>query len=95
MVLVEQFDKSVDKIKFEGFLQRLRKKLGAKKVYLVLDNLSVHTCNWTKHVMATLNYTWAFNAPYFPDGNAIEFVFAIVKRMYKKSKLNGIVLGRK
>ena len=76
-------------------MQRLRKKLGEKKVYLVLDNLSVHTCKWTKHIMAVLDYKWAFNAPYYPDGNAIEFVFSIVKRIFKRSKLNGIVLGRK
>ena len=52
--------------------------------------MSVHTCNFTKHWMAHHDYKWAFNAPYYPDGNPIEFVFAIAKREYKKAKLQAI-----
>ena len=40
--------------------------------------------------MAHYGFKWAFNAPYFPDGNPIEFVFAIVKRAFKKAKLQAI-----
>ena len=71
-----QSDRSVDKLKFEKFLIQLREKISDRRVYLLLDNLSVHTCNFTKHWMAHYGFKWAWNAPYYPDGNPIEFVFA-------------------
>ena len=88
--LVMQHDRSVDKVKFENFLKLLHQKIGKRSVYLVLDNLSVHTCDWSKHWMAHLDFKWAFNAPYFPDGNPIEFVFSIAKHNFKKAKLQAI-----
>ena len=60
----------------------------------MLDNLSVHTCEFTQHRMSHHDFKWAFNAPYFLDGNAIEFVFSIVKREFKKKKLQMIMAGR-
>ena len=90
---MQQYEKSVDKIKFEKYLKMLRAHLGDRKVYLVLDNLSVHTCAWSKHMMATLDYTWAFNAPYFPDGNPIEMIFAAAKHNFKKQKLQALAKG--
>ena len=44
--LVMQFDRSVDKFKFEAFLAALRDTLGKRKLVLVLDNLSVHRCKY-------------------------------------------------
>ena len=35
-----------------------------------------------------------FNAPYFPDGNPIENVFALVKNHFKRKKLNKLLDGR-
>jgi len=94
--LAVQYEKSVDKHKFEDFLRQLREKVGERKVVLVLDNLSVHTCKFTQHRMSHHGFTWAYTVPYWPAGNPIEECFAQFKLTFKKLKLQNIVnLGRK
>ena len=89
--LVKQYDKSVDKFKFEEFLKELRSRIGDRKVVLVLDNLNVHTCPYTQHRMSLHEFKWAYTPIYYPDANPIETVFAMVKRKYRKFKLRNIV----
>lgn len=88
--LVKQYEESVDKKKFEDFLKSLRERIGDRKVTLVLDNLSVHTCGYSQHRMSLHGFTWAFTPIFYPDANAIETCFAIVKRRYRKLKLHNI-----
>ena len=38
--------------------------------------------------MAKLKFKWVPNACYYPDGNGIELIFAMVKREYNKLRLN-------
>ena len=45
--------------------------------------------------MSFYGYRWAYSPPYFPDGNAIEFIFAIVKRQFKKLKVQAITNKKK
>ncbi len=89
--LVELYDKSVNKAKFEDYLVKLKAKTGDRKILLVLDNLSVHRSKWIQNRMSHHEYKWAFTAPYHPDSNAIETVFSQVKHHFKKRKLQSIV----
>ena len=93
--LVKQYPKSVDKYKFEEFLQLLRAKIGDRRVVLVLDNLSVHSCAFTKHRMALHGFKWAYTPIYHPDSNPIESCFAIFKRQLKKLKLRNVLNDEK
>ena len=44
--------------------------------------------------MEELGYKWCYNVPYFPDGNGIEFIFAMEKRLFKAKKLKEIVMNK-
>ena len=93
--LIMQFPRSVDKHKFDEYLIKLRVKVGDRRVVLVLDNLSVHTCKYIQHRMAAHDFKWIFTIPYHPDANAIEFCFAQVKQSWKKLKLQTVIQQRK
>ena len=56
-----------------------------------MDNLSVHHNSEVLATMERLNFKYIFNAPYSPEFNPIEFVFAKVKRYFKSQKLRQIV----
>ena len=86
--VVLQFERSVNKEKFCEFLVKLRAKYPFKKLAVFMDNLSVHKSNVVVAKMEELQILPIFNAAYYPDGNPIEFVFSIVKRHFKKQKLN-------
>ena len=91
--LVVQYERSVNKHRFDDFLGKLKQKRGDQKSLLVLDNLSVHTCGFSQTRMAHHGFKWLFTVPNLPDGNAIEFVFSMAKRSYKKMKLQQIAGG--
>ena len=56
-----------------------------------MDNLSVHHNSSVIDTMDRLNFKYIFNAPYSPEFNPIEFIFAKVKRYFKVQKLNQIL----
>ena len=58
-----------------------------------MDNLSVHKSRDVQHVLELLKIRPIYNAPYYPDGNPIEFVFSMVKREYKQRKMHDILNG--
>ncbi len=41
-----------------------------------MDNLSVHKSKKVRDFIESNNMYQVFNAPYYPDGNPIELVFA-------------------
>ena len=94
VILVQQHDRSVNKHKFDEFLAELKEKRGDRKSLLVLDNLSVHKCGFSQTRMAHHGFKWHWCVPHWPDGNAVEFCFAIAKRTYKKQKLQLIMEGK-
>ena len=69
---------------FMNYLLALREYIGEEEAVIQLDNASFHR---TSLCMAAAKYARLeviYLPPYFPDGNAIEMVFAIIKRrLYK------------
>jgi hypothetical protein len=51
------------------------------------DNLSVHKTKETMKAYRYLNILPIFNLPYSPEFNPIELVFAQVKQIYKRKRL--------
>ena len=58
---------------------------------LVLDNLAVHKAKSVKKKMDELLMKPVWNVPYASDLNSIEYVFSMLKRNFKKAKLNSIM----
>jgi len=59
-----------------------------------MDNLSAHTSDKAKDTMRQLDFRWAYNVPYSPEYNPIEFVFSIFKanfRALRAKKLVGLI----
>ena len=56
-----------------------------------MDNLQVHKTKAVKKKLEELNFEVIWNVPYKPELNAIEYVFSMVKRNYKRMKLNSYV----
>ena len=84
------FEKSVNIPKFLSFLEKLKKDNKKRRLCLFLDNLSVHKNKDVIATMERLNFKFIFNAPYSPEFNGIEFIFAKVKRLFKVKKLRQI-----
>lgn len=68
----KQYPQSVNIEKFKDYLLRIRRLLKNKKVYIFMDNLSVHTSKRTQNYMSSLDMTPIFNVAYSPDFNPIE-----------------------
>ena len=68
-------DESFTKESFTSFLEQVRDACGDEKVYLFLDNSSVHKA--CKSQMAKLDITPVWNLPYAPEYNcAVERYWA-------------------
>ena len=82
------FEKSVNQIKFKEFLLKLWQKYPFRKIAIVMDNLQVHKTKAVRKKMTELAIEQVWNVPYSPEFNAIEHVFSMVKRNYKRMKLH-------
>ena len=91
--LVMTFPKSVDRLKFAFFLEALRAKFWTDDIHIVMDNLSVHTCNDSKERMEELGFGYSWTPPYSPQYNGIEEVFAMAKHQIKTQRLSKILNG--
>ena len=88
------FENSVNVEKFQEYLTQLRAATGQEKVCIFMDNLSAHTSDKAKDSMRQLGFRWAYNVPYSPEYNPIEFVFSIFKanfRALRAQKLVGLI----
>ena len=77
------FERSVNKEKFEEWLEELRAKIGQDPALLFLDNLGVHTCGYATAAMKRLRFRYLYNVPYSPQYNPIELVFSQAKGNFK------------
>ena len=68
---------------FKLYLRQLRRLNGDTPITLFMDNLGVHREKTVTPLYLQLNIKPIFNVPYFPDGNPIESIFSIVKRVFK------------
>ena len=91
--LVMQFEFSVNQKKFTEFLIRLRNKYPFRRMALFCDHLSAHKTKKVKAKYRELRYEVVFNVPYSPETNSVEHCFSIVKRRYRKDKLEAYVNG--
>ena len=65
----------------------MRQRNPFRRMALLMDNLIVHKTKKVQAKLKELQFEVIFNAPYQPELNAIEYVFSMVKRNYKKMKL--------
>lgn len=97
LIYYELFDRSVNYVKWEGFVRALAKKLRKKSWVLYLDNLRVHTCRAAMALYKELGIETCFAPAYSPDYNSIEFWFSWLKKEVKKIRLqdmsNGLTRG--
>lgn len=75
-------DRAVDSFAFSEFIEEVRDKNGDDKICFFLDNLRVHKSLLVKDVFEDCEIAMVYNAPYSPDGNKIEIVFGIMKKLY-------------
>ena len=80
----------INQYQFCIFLMNLRKKLGPDVTYIFMDQLAVHMTKRVKETMDRLKFLPLYNVKYMPDFNAIETVFALVKRWYCQQRLNAL-----
>ena len=64
LVYVEE--KSINKKKFLGFLEELRRLLPFENVMLMMDNLSLHKSNETRWRMDELGFFYTYTPVYSP-----------------------------
>ena len=81
----------MDTKKFCQALVALRQKHPFRRMALLMDNLIVHKTKRVQAKLKELQFQVIYNAPYQPELNAIEYVFSMVKRNYKKMKLEELM----
>ena len=87
------FERSVNKEKFQDYVEELQILNGDDKICLFMDNLSSHTSLASTKKMRELGFRYIFNLTYSPEYNPIEFVFSKVKnkfRALRARKLTGL-----
>ena len=85
-------DFSFDQRKFENFLVEIRACCGDEKVFLFLDNATIHRCSVKK--MAELNIEPVWNVPYSPEyNNAVERFWAQLKSYFRPLPLKKMLLN--
>ena len=85
--LVDIHKKSINKMKFKQFLERLRQLNFWNDITLMMDNLSFHKSEDVKERMRELGFQYAYTPAYSPRYNGIEEVIGIGKRAVKKERL--------
>ena len=89
------FQKSVNVAKFLSYVNELRDSCGQRKICIFMDNLSVHRSPKVLGKLDEYGIKYAFNLPYSPDYNPIEFVFLKIKQAFKMTRLQKIARGIK
>ena len=91
---IVMLDSAVKKPDFIEFLQHLRSINGATRVHCFMDNLKAHKGPEVVDECNELDIVPIWNVPYRCEFQPIELVFAQVKRVYKKNKLNAFMNER-
>ena len=92
--LVDIYEKSINRMKFKLFLERLRQLNLFSDIMLVMDNLSVHKSLEIKERMTELGFSYTYTPAYSPQYNGIEEVIGIGKGRVKKMRLQKIMSGQ-
>jgi transposase len=56
--------------------------------YLLMDNVAFHASKITRDALVARRLMPLFNAPYTPEWNPVEYVFAKVKAIYRRSSVS-------
>ena len=78
------FDKSIDHVKFNSYLDDLSVENKHHSVAIFMDNLRVHTSPEVNLKLTELQFEKVFNVPYQPDFNPAESCLSKVKNNYKR-----------
>jgi len=66
----------------------LNRKLKEGKIWVIIDNASIHTAKKTQKSLKELKMNFLFLPPYMPEFNTIEFVFGLLKNGFYKKVFN-------
>ena len=88
---VEVHEKSINRRKFNIFLDNLRGKYPFDDIILVMDNLSLHKSRAVRARMDELGFKYAWTPVYSPQYNGIEEVINMGKQLIKKKRLDAIM----
>ena len=95
MLLWKQMGKSANIEKFKDFLNALYFALPNRKLYVYMDNLSVHRSKKTLAHMETLGMVPIFGTPYSPQYNPIEHCFSVAKRKFRTDLAQRVATGKR
>lgn len=89
------FDRSVNIPKFKTYIIELWKASAESKICLFMDNLAVHRNKDVQSLMDTLGIAYIYGVPYSPEYMPIEFVFSMLKNIFKKIRIAKLVNNKK
>ena len=90
---IEVHKKSINKMKFKMFLERLRQLNLFEDVMLVMDNIAFHKSGDTQDRMDELGFKYSYTPVYSPWYNGIEEVIGMIKQKVKRKRLESMVSG--
>jgi transposase len=76
--------KSIKKADFIAFLLKIKNSVGAKPVYLYLDNLRLHYNIEVKRVASEANISIIYAPTYSSQYNPVEICWLLLKRIFRK-----------
>ena len=80
MEIIRTHDFSINVEKFKEYLIDLRNINKRRKLAIFMDQLNVHKSPKIRKLAIQLGVKLIFNAPYSPELNPIERVFALTKK---------------
>ena len=83
-------DKSVNSEEFIKFLKRCREIKKEGKLYLFVDNMTVHRSKIVTEYCQKAKIELLFNSAYSSEVNPIERLWAISKREFSKSLIDRV-----
>ena len=89
--LIQICTEAIDADSFLRFLKRLRQKYGRQPLALFMDQLQVHRASSLRNWWGWLDIKPVYNVSYSPELNPIEAVFAKVKALFNRQRLNNLV----
>ena len=84
------FRGSTDAKRFNGWIEKCLLPCLKKGQIVIMDNAPFHKANKTKELIESAGCKLKYQPEYSPDLNPIEQQWAIIKRKYRKNKINGM-----
>ena len=90
MIAPYAFEGTTDAKRFNGWIEKCLLPCLEKGQTIIMDNAPFHKSHKTKELIESKGCNLLFQPEYSPDLNPIEQQWAILKRKYKKLKLQNL-----